>query len=240
MSTSLDKRSVYVVIPAAGSGRRMGASRNKQFLEVGGLPLIIRTLITFEQNTRITGIVVVTAQEDQEAMAALIAQYDFKKFLAFAIGGDTRQASVLAGLQKIATMVHDLSESIALVHDGARCFINTEVIDRCIDGIITHDAACGVAVPVKDTIKLVQHDGKVEKTLNRNTLFAMQTPQGAPFTDLLEGYRQLEKTGQHVTDDLAVMEAIGRPTYLVSGDYTNIKMTTPEDLVIGEALAGSV
>lgn len=236
----MQQASVYVVIPAAGSGSRMGAGKNKQFLEVGGLPLIIRTLMIFEQEPSISGYVVVTAREDLPAMASLIQRFDCKKLIALAEGGDTRQASVHSGLQKIFESKKDTDTAIALVHDGARCFVTADVIQRCIEGIREKNAACGAAVPVKDTIKQAGAAGKVEKTLERSTLYAMQTPQGAYFNALLTGYETLEAANQLVTDDLAVMEAAGHPTFLVPGDYRNIKMTTPEDLVLGEALAGSV
>jgi 2-C-methyl-D-erythritol 4-phosphate cytidylyltransferase len=228
---------VYAVLPAAGSGSRMGAGCNKQFLEVGGLPLIIRTLMAFEQSHLIDGYVVVAAPDELAEMAILIQRFDMSKLLALAEGGQTRQDSVLAGLRKVAAVRSDSSQAIALVHDGARCFVTPSIIERCVVAIAERQAACGVAVPVKDTIKVVQPDGRVEQTLDRDRIWSMQTPQGAYFAALLSAYEQLAQSGQRVTDDLAVMEAIGEPTYLVLGDYTNIKMTTPEDLVIGEVLA---
>lgn len=230
---------IYVVIPAAGSGSRMGAGHNKQFLEVGGLPLIIRTLLAFEENDRVTGYVVVTATEEREAMALLIQRFDLRKLISLADGGQTRQASVLSGLRQLQVMRQDAADGIVLVHDGARCFVTGAILDRCIAAIAEKGGACGAAVPVKDTIKVVSPDGRIEQTLDRNRLWAMQTPQGAYFTQLLSAYEKLEKDGRQVTDDLAAMEAVGQPTWLVAGDYTNIKMTTPEDLVIGEAIAGN-
>ena len=226
---------VYVVIPAAGSGSRMGAGHNKQFLEVGGLPLIIRTLMAFEKSAQINGYVVVTAPEEADAMAILIQRFDLRKLIALAEGGATRQDSVLSGLRKIRDFRKDANQAIVLVHDGARCFVSVAVIERCIEAIRSKNIACGVAVRIKDTIKSASEDGRIEQTLDRSRLWAMQTPQGSVFPALLAAYEQLEATGQQVTDDLAVMEAVGQPTCLVAGEYTNIKMTTPEDLVIGEA-----
>ncbi len=238
--TGRREQPVFAVIPAAGSGSRMGAGRNKQFLEVGGLPLIIRTLMVFEQSPQISGYVVVTSREDADAMAILIQRFDLRKLIALAEGGTTRQDSVLSGLRKIGELRKEASQAIALVHDGARCFVSAAIIDRCIEGICSKDGACGVAVRVKDTIKSANEAGLVEQTLDRSRLWAMQTPQGAEFPALLAAYEQLEASGQQVTDDLAVMEACGQPTYLVPGEYTNIKMTTPEDLVIGEALVAAL
>jgi len=237
--TSAQHVPVFAVIPAAGSGSRMGAGHNKQFLEVGGLPLIIRTLLAFEMNSQVMGYVVVTAAEESEAMALLIQRFDLRKLIALADGGETRQASVLSGLRQLQTMRPDAAAGMVLVHDGARCFVTGAILDRCIAAIVEQGGACGAAVPIKDTIKVVSLDGKIEQTLDRSRLWAMQTPQGAFFTQLLSAYEQLEKDGRQVTDDLAAMEAVGQPTWLVAGDYTNIKMTTPEDLVIGEAIAGN-
>lgn len=237
-STPAEPVPVYVVIPAAGSGSRMGAGHNKQFLEVGGLPLIIRTLLAFEMHSQVTGYVVVTAADESESMALLIQRFDLRKLIALADGGETRQASVLSGLRQLQIMRPDAASSVVLVHDGARCFVTSAILDRCIAAIAEKGGACGAAVPVKDTIKVVSPDGKIEQTLDRSRLWAMQTPQGAYYSQLLAAYEQLEKDGRQVTDDLAAMEAVGQPTWLIAGDYTNIKMTTPEDLVIGEAIAG--
>lgn len=228
---------IFVIIPAAGSGSRMGAGKNKQFLEVGGLPLIIRTLLAFEQAARITGYVVVTAAEDIDEMNNLIRSFDLRKILSLAEGGCSRQESVLLGLRKLYELRQDAADSIALVHDGARCFVTIPIINRCIDAILERKVACGVAVPLKDTIKLTSSNGKIERTIDRSRLWAMQTPQGAFFKELYKAYEHLASTGESVTDDLAAMEAAGYETFLVEGDYANIKMTTPEDLVIGEALA---
>ncbi len=215
----------------------MKSSRNKQFLEVGGQPLLLRTLLTFERCQRITGYIVVVSASERQTVTALLQGYDLSHLLGLADGGQTRQESVLSGLRLLREKIGDKAPALALVHDGARCFVNEAIIMRCVTAILNKKAACGAAVPVKDTIKEADSDGRVWATLNRSRLWAMQTPQGAMFQPLLAAYEQLAHSGQQVTDDLAVMEAVGHVVYLVEGDYTNIKMTTPEDLVIGEALA---
>lgn len=228
---------VYAIIPAAGTGSRMGAGRNKQYLEVGGIPLVVRTLLAFEKCQSVIGYIVVVSPNEKQAMAALLQGYDLTKLIGLADGGDTRQDSVLAGLRLLKHKIEASEQAMVLVHDGARCFVPQAVIRRCIDAVEQRKAACGAAVPVKDTIKEAELDGRVCATLNRSRLWAMQTPQGAMLLPLLAAYEQLESNRVQVTDDLAVMEAVGQQVYLVEGDYTNIKMTTPEDLVIGEALA---
>jgi len=139
----------------------MGAGHNKQFLEVGGLPLIIRTLLAFEMNSQVMGYVVVTAAEESEAMALLIQRFDLRKLIALADGGETRQASVLSGLRQLQTMRPDAAAGMVLVHDGARCFVTGAILDRCIAAIVEQGGACGAAVPIKDTIKVVNLDGKI-------------------------------------------------------------------------------
>jgi 2-C-methyl-D-erythritol 4-phosphate cytidylyltransferase len=133
-------------------------------------------------------------------------------------------------------LLRDLPESLLLVHDGARCFLTPEVIDRVIDGIIRHQA-CGAAVAVKDTIKQADAGGLVERTLDRSRLWAMQTPQGAWYRIMSQAYDLAEVNCWQTTDDLSLLELAGLPVYLVPGDYRNIKLTTPEDRLLGEQLA---
>lgn len=237
LAPAADRTMVYAVIPAAGTGSRMKAEHNKQLLEVGGLPLLLRTLLAFEQCPAVDGFLVVVSPAERQTIAELLQHYDLTKLLGLADGGRTRQDSVLSGLRELAQVVTVPPDVMVLVHDGARCFITTPVIERCIRAIVDKKAACGVAVPVKDTIKEADPDGRVRATLDRNRLWSVQTPQGAMLQPMLAAYETLASQGLQVTDDLAVMEAAGYPVYLVAGDYTNIKMTTPEDLVIGEALA---
>jgi 2-C-methyl-D-erythritol 4-phosphate cytidylyltransferase len=234
------QKPVYVIVPAAGSGSRMKLDRNKQFLELGRYPVIIRTLRVFERHPRVSGIIVLAAADETDAMHRLIASYGLKKCLAVSPGGSTRQESVALGLALLVENTGisrlDLAVSLVLVHDGARCFVTGDVIDRVIHGIWVYQA-CGAAVAVRDTIKQAEPGGKVLRTLPRDQLWAMQTPQGALYPLLQQAYDLAAQTGFQATDDCSVLEWAGVPVYLVEGDSGNIKLTTPEDRILGEQLA---
>lgn len=227
---------VYAIIPAAGTGSRMQMNQNKQFLQIGRYPVIVRILRKLDAHPKIKGYIVVAAADELAAMRGLIDACRLRRCLGLAMGGATRQDSVANGLQALAASCADLEESLILVHDGARCFLTGDIIDRVIEGIIQHQA-CGAAVPVKDTIKQADRGGRVEKTLDRSCLWAMQTPQGARYKLLREAYDLAGSNGWQATDDLALLEMAGQPVYLVPGDYRNIKLTTPEDRLLGEQLA---
>jgi 2-C-methyl-D-erythritol 4-phosphate cytidylyltransferase len=231
---------VYAIIPAAGSGSRMALGHNKQFLKLGRYPVIIRTLRIFEAHPLIDGFVVVSTEEETGVMRQLIDSFCIKKCLAVTAGGATRQESVARGLDLLASnpSIHpaDLADSLILVHDGARCFVPRDVISRVIDGIRNHQA-CGAAIPVRDTIKQAGPDGKVIRTLVRDQLREMQTPQGAVYSLLRKTYDLAAAKGWQATDDCSLLEWAGTAVYLAKGDSVNIKLTTPEDRLLGEQLA---
>lgn len=227
---------VYVIIPAAGVGSRIQLPRNKIFLQLGRYPVIVRTMKTLESMHEVKGYIVVTAQGDWSDMQELVKQYGLNKCLGLARGGLSRQESVGNGLDELSNKILDLSGSMVLIHDGARCFVTPAVIRRVIDGIVSH-TACGAAVAVKDTIKEADADGLVTETKDRSRLWAMQTPQGAWYPLLHEAYALARANGWQSTDDLSLLEQAGIPVHLTAGDYRNIKLTTPEDLLLGEILA---
>jgi 2-C-methyl-D-erythritol 4-phosphate cytidylyltransferase len=241
-STSADQAAqpVFAIIPAAGSGSRMNLGQNKQFLLLGRYPVIIRTLRVFEAHPAISGYVVIATPGEEGAMRRLLADHGLKKCLAVALGGATRQLSVLHGLAALAANWPGnqaaLSGCQVLVHDGARCFVTPEIIDRVINGIRQFQA-CGAAVLVKDTVKLADKNGQVVKTLDRSLLWAMQTPQGSTYGTLRAAYDLAVSHKWQATDDLAVLEMAGLPVHLVSGDERNIKLTTPTDRLLAEQLA---
>lgn len=241
-------REIYVLIPAAGTGSRMGSTSNKQFLKIAGLPTVIRTATTIASLPDISGICIISASSDMAAMQTLFSQYDFATEVIFAVGGHTRQHSVLNGLKKLGSELAPPDDAVVLIHDGARCLVTNEVVQRCIEGIKMYNVPCAAAVPAKDTIKQIrqkqsasQSDAapEVEKTLDRSLLWSIQTPQGAIYSQLLAAYQAVTARNQLVTDDLAVMEAEGYTTRLIYGDYNNIKITTPEDILLAEFLLGS-
>lgn len=227
---------VYAIIPAAGTGSRMQAGQNKQFLKVGLYPVIIRTLRVFADHPRVNGFLVVAAPDEVDAMSELLTDFNLPRCLGVVAGGASRQDSVSLGLEGLSRLAADCVNSLVLVHDGARCFVTPQVIDRVIDGVLTHDA-CGAAMPVKDTIKRASRDGRVIETLTREELWGMQTPQGATFPILQKAYERARSEAWQTTDDLSVLEKSGVSVWLSTGDYRNIKLTTPEDLLFAQRLA---
>lgn len=217
-----------VMMPAAGSGQRMGAGFNKLFLMLGEKPIFIHTLTVFEEDPACTGIILAVKREEQEEMRSLLEQYDIKKVNAIVDGGTERQYSVHACLK-----AHH-ENGIVLVHDAARPFIRRGVIEELVDTAAEHGAAIA-AVQAKDTMKLAP-SGIVEKTVDRDMLWIVQTPQAFQYGVLKEASDKAEVDGFLGTDESMLVERLGYPVRIVTSTYDNVKMTTQEDLAIGEIL----
>lgn len=222
--------SITVIIPSAGSGKRMGQSQKKQFLNLEGLPIVIRTLQAFEGFDEITKVFLVTAQEDMSEMNHLIKQYKFDYEVACLCGGKERQDSVYNALVHVDT-------SYVMVHDGARPFVSKDIIQRHIEAIKTK-AAVITAIKVKDTIKEVR-DHEVTKTLNREFLVQVQTPQSFETPLLKAAYDFAKEKKLVVTDDASVVEAYGAKVWVEEGSSLNIKVTLAEDLLLGSYIIRS-
>lgn len=222
----------FALVPAAGMGKRMGADMNKQYLLLDGMPIVARTLQVFQQSDLIKGIVLVTPEpEIPFCRSEVVERYNLSKVLAIAPGGKERQNSVLNGLTELAK--HADLEDIVLIHDGVRPFIDNQMLMNA------YYMACKtggslVAVQAKDTIKEVQN-GIVTATPERVNLWQAQTPQTFRLGDILDAHRKAEKDGILGTDDCALMERSGFKINIVYGSYRNIKITTPEDLILAEA-----
>ena len=222
----LPLKSCGAVIVAAGSASRMGGI-DKVMAELGGEPMIRRTVRAFQNADAITSIVIVTREDLIRPISALCREMD--KVVAVVAGGSSRQESVHLGLNALPK-----GTKLAAVHDGARPMISWEVIDRTVRAANTYGAAAP-AIPVKDTIKVVQ-GGLVKETPDRATLQAVQTPQVFDF-DLLRGaLKKAETDGAQVTDDCSAVERLGMKIKIVEGDERNLKVTTPLDLKIAELL----
>lgn len=214
------------VIVAAGSASRMGGI-DKVMAPLQGEPMILRTVRQFQNCDAISEIVVVTRQDLILPITGLCK--DFSKVKAVVAGGKSRQESVSLGLNVLSGTM-----KLAAIHDGARPLITWQVIDRTVRAANSYGAAAP-AVPVKDTIKVVQ-GGIVKNTPDRSTLQAVQTPQVFDF-DLLRGaLKKAETDGAAVTDDCSAVELMGMSVKIVEGDERNIKVTTPMDLKIAEML----
>lgn len=234
---------VYLIVPAAGQGTRMGSRKNKPFIDLQGTPVIIRTLLTLSACPCVRGMIVVAREDEVPAMEMLFAQWQIERLLTVIPGGLTRQDSVFAGIKALADLLSGLpgvrsADPVVAIHDGARCLVTQDVICRTLRhaGSV---APCAAAVPVKDTIKVADASGRVKVTLDRSVLFAIQTPQAARLSELLAAFEKAQESDFSATDDLSVLEAAGVAVDLVPGDETNIKLTTPYDLMIAQALLES-
>jgi 2-C-methyl-D-erythritol 4-phosphate cytidylyltransferase len=217
-----------VVMLAAGQGKRMGAGRNKLLLPLNGVPVLIHTLQVFELDMECEGIILAINPSDEREFSSLIEHYHINKNLTFVYGGDERQHSVANAIQAVK------SEGVVLVHDGARPFIEKETIHQLVS-VASSSGAAVVAVPVKDTIKKVENHTIVE-TIERSSLWAVQTPQAFRISILREAHQRANEQGFLGTDEASVVERIPYPITIVEGSYDNIKLTTPEDLYFAEAI----
>lgn len=222
---------VSVVITAAGKGTRMGMSRNKQYIDILGKPVLARTITAFESCDKIDEIIVTVNEADIDyCKSCVINKYGFNKVKAIVAGADTRQRSVYNGLKSVSQNCE-----IVLIHDGARPFIDTACIEKCISEARLNGAVCA-AVPVKDTIKQTDADGFVDKTVDRSSLWSIQTPQTFEYALIMQAHERAEEDGFTGTDDAMLAERLGRKVRLVMGSYYNIKITTREDIAIAEAI----
>lgn len=217
------------IIAAGGSSSRMNGE-NKQFSLIGGVPVIVKSALAFEKNENITGIVIVTREQDREKTAALCAEYGVTKLIYVAAGGNTRSQSVKKG----AEIAMKADFDVIAVHDGARPLVSQEIITRTLLCACEKGAAFP-AVPVKDTIKVVR-GGQIEYTPERAELYVAQTPQA--FSRAV--YEKMSASDCEATDDCRLAERLGITVYAVDGDYKNIKITTREDLSAAESLCGGI
>lgn len=230
-------RKVFALIPAAGMGRRMGASINKQYLQLGGLPIVARTIAVFEQAACIEGIfLVIPEAEIPYCREHVVEACGFRKVLEIVPGGKERQNSVMNGLNAMQQLAR--KDDVVLIHDGVRPFITPSLLQESIDAALDNDGAL-VAVPVKDTIKNVS-DGMVVNTPSRDALWQAQTPQTFRFSIIHAAHKSAERDNFMGTDDASLVERQGGAVRIVRGYYRNIKITTSEDLVLAEAFLSSI
>jgi len=219
------------LILAAGKGTRMGAAKNKPYLSLGGKPVLCHTLFAFERSPQVDEIVLIVGEDDVDcARSSIVDAFDFTKVRSIVVGGPKRQDSVWEGLRAI-TGTCDL----VVVHDGVRPFVSQVLLEKTVRAVEATGAAVA-AVPVKDTIKTVSPQGEVRTTLDRTALWAVQTPQAFRRDILIRAFERARDEGFYATDDAALVERTGVPVRIVDGSYENIKITTPEDLVLGEAI----
>lgn len=231
---NMEKRKTAAIILAAGCGKRMNSSIQKQFLLLKGYPVLYYSLKTFEES-EVDRIILVTGQSDIErCRTEIVERYGFRKVAAIVAGGKERYHSVYAGLQA----VKDADD--VLIHDGARPFVTQAIIHRTLEEARKY-GGCVAGMPVKDTIRLLDEQDFSESTPDRSRVWMMQTPQTFSFSLIHDAYQRLirqEESGDAiaVTDDAMVLECMtGKKVKLTEGSYENIKITTPSDLLVADA-----
>ena len=222
------------IVLAAGQGKRMQSKVQKQFLLIKDKPVLYYTLSAFENSPVITDIILVTGKDEIEyCQREIVEKYDFNKVRKIVAGGKERYHSVHEGLQAVADTEY------AFIHDGARPFVDNEIIERVYAAVKEHKA-CVVGMPVKDTIKIADEAGFAAQTPDRKKVWQVQTPQTFEFQLIKEAYEKLLiEEPEGITDDAMVVETMtDHKVKLVEGSYRNIKITTPEDLEIATIFCG--
>ena len=233
------QKKIVAIVVAAGMGKRFG-QKSKPLHLLLDKPLIVWSLQALQDVKEITEIILVAKKGDTETMAALLRQYRIKKVREIVVGGAERQDSVHNGLMKI-----DSGADAVIIHDSARPLVETALVKRLIEELDGFDGVIA-GVPVKDTIKHVRtprvNEGgqesviMVQQTLNRAALWASQTPQVFQHSKIREAYQRAVSDNYYATDDAALLEHYGGKIKVVMGSYRNLKITTPEDIIIAEAL----
>lgn len=216
-----------VIIVAAGSGKRMKLNINKQYIKIRDKEVIAHTIDAFYKNVNIDEIVVcIKAEEEMFFKEHIINKYNFEN-IKIAYGGKERQDSINNGLNILSKDCN-----IVLIHDGARPFVDNNIIDRAIEAANEKEAIV-VGVPVRDTIKIVQND-TIENTPDRSTLWSAQTPQVFKYDLIVKAYEKAYSKNYYGTDDSMLVENMGNKVSMIMGSYENIKITTPEDIEYAE------
>lgn len=222
-----------VIIVAAGSGSRMNTNINKQFIKLNDKEIIAHTIEKFYNNKNINDIVIVIKEDEAEFFKKeILDKYRFKN-IKIAYGGKERQDSVYSGIKLL-----DKNCKYVLIHDGARPFVDEDIINRSLDEVKVFKSIV-VGVPVKDTIKVVNNNNSVVDTPNRSTLWSVQTPQTFDYNIIKRAYEDAFDNNFYGTDDAMLVERIGYTIKMIYGSYNNIKVTTPEDIIIGTQIINS-
>lgn len=213
------------ILPAGGAGRRMGSVTPKQYLSLGGIPLVAHTLRIFQKSPCIDSVILVVPEDgEDEVRRDIVLNYGFSKVRDIVVGGRERQDSVRNALARV-----DDDDEIVVVHDGVRPLVTVGLI-----GLIVEKAAelgaVAAGIDIRDTVKRVDVSGRILETVPREHLWLTQTPQAFRKNVILAAYRQACETGFYGTDDASLVEKNGFPVWMIHGDRDNIKVTTKEDL----------
>ena len=223
----MEKQKYAAIVLAAGSGKRMNSKVHKQYLIIQDRPVLYYSLKAFEDSAVDEIVLVVGKGEEKFCRKEIVDKYGISKVKAIVEGGKERYHSVFEGLKQTS------DADYVLIHDGARPFVNQDIIRRCMQEVQKYQA-CVVGMPVKDTIKIADEGGYAKQTPDRKNVWMIQTPQTFSYALVYEAYEEMLKTEDTaITDDAMVLERIkGKKSKLIEGSYRNIKITTPEDLLI--------
>jgi 2-C-methyl-D-erythritol 4-phosphate cytidylyltransferase len=221
---------VVAIIPAAGEGRRMGGTVEKQFLHLQGIPVLAHTLGVFDKSPEVDGVVLVVAPQQRQALKEhVLGPYPCRKLLGVVDGDSERQGSVARGLEAVPG-----DTELIVIHDGVRPLVSLDLLGAVLKAANDHGAALA-AMPAGDTVKRAKGEVVVE-TVERETIWLAQTPQAFQANLLRLAYEKASRDKLMVTDDAALVERLGVSVHLVPGSPENIKVTTPTDLVVAEAI----
>ena len=223
----MEKQKYTAIVLAAGSGKRMNSKVHKQYLIIQDRPVLYYSLKEFQDSAVDEIVLVVGKGEEEFCRKEIVDKYGISKVKAIVEGGKERYHSVFEGLKQTS------DADYVLIHDGARPFVNQDIIRRCMQEVQKYQA-CVVGMPVKDTIKIADEEGYAKQTPDRKNVWMIQTPQTFSYALIYEAYEEMLKTEDTaITDDAMVLERIkGKKSKLIEGSYRNIKITTPEDLLI--------
>lgn len=223
------------IVLASGIGKRMGAGKNKVLLNIGKKPVVFYALNAFEKNPNIEKIVIVTRVEEIAGFRKLFKKYDLKKVVAVIAGGKERQDSAYNALKYLEKEIGKKRKTIVIFHNGANPFVTQEEINQSIKMAKKH-GACVVAHPTRDTVKEVDKKGLVARTLERKKLWNMQTPQAIHFELALQAFQKACEDNFLGTDDVSLVERLGKEVKVIEGSLHNFKITTPLDLELAKII----
>ncbi len=235
------KKRCTAICLSAGSGKRMGTSIAKQYLNLNGKPIICYALETFEKSPLIDDVIFVVGEDSLDfARKEIVGKYGYRKVKQIIKGGAERYLSVRNAIRTI-------QDGYVFIHDGARPFVTEKILQNVYEGVIKYDAVC-VGVPVKDTIRIVDEEGFSKETPDRAHLYSVQTPQAFAIALIKEAYEKLDELMEMpdaqypaITDDAMVVETmLGRKVKMIPGAYENIKITTPEDMEVAKVFLNRI
>lgn len=221
----------YCIIVAAGKSRRMNSTVSKQFIFIGGKPILAYTIDAFEKSSLIDKIVlVINEAEIEKCKKIIVNKYNYKKLMKIVPGGKERQNSVFNGLKVLPS-----ETNLVAIHDGARFLITPDIIDRAVRDAYDSNGVI-VAMPIQDTIKETNSNKIISKTFNRDRLWAAQTPQVFPYSIIMKAHEKAREDNFLGTDDASLVERLGYEVDIVRGSVENIKITTNFDLILAEII----